>query len=344
MKEDIKNDKNKKTERIIKENANTLSYYSQNIKFYLAGFCIAIWVFLILFLLGFFSFNKTPQLLLNPKVINYIENEAFNEDFNSTEIQTEDNKNHTILSAYPILYHIWKKQIPDLNDEYYLIKKQDNNNVTINSILKDLRLPEIKTNGIKWSTLNSLSFTSPSKNYIIDIDIEGNTLYLLNNDGNKESSSNALSQKDIKKIIKSELTKLGLPLTYYWEPVFENNLSGYIDVFYPKKIIGFEVRNSENEQEGMYIRFDLEKSNILTLSNYSTQAYQLSKYPFKKSVDELLKILQRHWNIDITKKGTENSLSMKKWKFIYLQQDKYLIPALLFNGEKTKKNIILPLY
>jgi hypothetical protein len=69
-----------KKEEIL-ENTNTLSFYSHNFRFYFAGFSIAVGIFIILFVLLFFSFNKTPQLLSNPKVLNTIEKNAFQDTF-----------------------------------------------------------------------------------------------------------------------------------------------------------------------------------------------------------------------------------------------------------------------
>lgn len=59
------------------ENPRYLAFYLRNFRFYFSGFSVALGAFCILFVLGFFSFNKTPELLNNPKVLNYRENLAF---------------------------------------------------------------------------------------------------------------------------------------------------------------------------------------------------------------------------------------------------------------------------
>ena len=59
------------------ENPRCLAFYLHNFRFYFTGFSVALGCFMILFVLGFFSFNKTPQPLHNPKTLSYKESEAF---------------------------------------------------------------------------------------------------------------------------------------------------------------------------------------------------------------------------------------------------------------------------
>ena len=58
----------------VKTNNETMKqyfqYYKKNFKFYFVGFCFAIGLFIILFVLWIISFNSTPQLLSNPKTLN----------------------------------------------------------------------------------------------------------------------------------------------------------------------------------------------------------------------------------------------------------------------------------
>lgn len=59
------------------ENPKYLAFYLEHFRFYFTGFSVALGCFMILFVLGFFSFNKTPQLLSNPKILSFKESEAF---------------------------------------------------------------------------------------------------------------------------------------------------------------------------------------------------------------------------------------------------------------------------
>jgi hypothetical protein len=66
----------------------------------------------------------------------------------STE-QKAKKSSKTILSSYPTLYHIGEKQIPSLSKRYDILKKIPSNNAKISPLVKDLRIPEIRTNELK---------------------------------------------------------------------------------------------------------------------------------------------------------------------------------------------------
>jgi hypothetical protein len=95
----------------------------------------------------------------------------------------------------------------------------------------------------------------------------------------------------------------------------------------------------------MTIVFDKTQWIIWNIFNYDAQPYQLSKYYFSKTKNDLLENLKKYWNIDITKKYQEWTIPMKKWEYIYLDQWEYMVPALLFKTDTNiEKNVILPLY
>lgn len=327
------------------ENPSTLSYYSHNFRFYFAGFSIAVGIFIILFVLWFFSFNKTPQLLSNPKVLNYVGDSAFISDFSGEkeELVVKKNPISTILTAYPRLYHIWEKQLPSLDKNYYLIKKQNTTSPTISSLIRDLRLPEIKTNALKWWAINAVSFYTPNNNYIVDLDLSSASISLINSD-TALISWKQFTEKEIKKFVKSELTTLWLSLKYYDDPLVFQETPGYLDLFYPRLIDDIPVYLSENEQDGIRARFDLKNWKLLSVVNYSSQSYLVSKTPLGKTEDDLLKELQQRWDIDITKKWVENAVQMEEWELIYLDKWAYLIPSFLFKSKNTEEVVILPLY
>jgi hypothetical protein len=331
-----------KKEEIL-ENTNTLSFYSHNFRFYFAGFSIAVGIFIILFVLWFFSFNKTPQLLSNPKVLNTIEKNAFQDTFSWTE-QKAKKSSKTILSSYPTLYHIGEKQIPSLSKRYDILKKIPSNNAKISPLVKDLRIPEIRTNELKWGSIEFISFTSPANNYIIDLDNKLATIDLLNTQEDSTNSKKSYTQKEIKKYIKGELNSLWLNLKYYWEPIISEDTLWYLDIFYPKEINWIPIWLTENQQEGIHARFDLKTWKIFSLINYSIQSYQISEHTLNQTKDTLLKNLQARWDIDISKKWGERSLEMEEWELIYLEKWDYLVPSLLFKAKRIDRNVILPLY
>lgn len=338
-----------------KPNKQELSYYQfykNNLKFYLAGFFIAVWVFIILFVLGFVSINKTPNILLNPKVLTTVQTEAF-----WALVDTEEPEENilwnpvvSIFTSYPLLYHIWEKQIPSLSSNYKILKQDPTKKISINGILKDLRLPEISTSPLKGGNLKEISFSDKSWKYEISIDRENITIknsYELSlkedvEDNGKEISN--ISQKEIEKEIEKFISSFGLSLKYYDDPIlaYENDL--YVSLFYPLILNNRPVRQNEERQEGMYVNFNKSTNQIELLTWYNTKSYQVSKYPFNKTKKELLNQLQSLWNIDITKKGKDDSVVMNKGENIYLEKDSFLIPALLFQQKEGEKIIILPLY
>lgn len=331
------------TKKIIK--FSDISYYSQNFKFYFTWFCIAIWIFIILFVLWIININKTPQLLNNPKTLNYVKNNAFWE-INSWNENNETNKpKNSIISWYPILYHIWEKQIPNLDKNYYIIKDSETDEISINPLIKYLRIPEIKTKAFKEWNIENLLFKTGNNKYYISIDFNHNKIEVFNTENYYPENNKEFTEKEIKKYIKSEIEDLWLTLKYYDNPIIIDDNGNELILFYTRIIDDKEVWNSEIQKEWLSITFDKTKWIITNIYNYDTQSYLLSKYPFNKTKKELLESLQKRWNIDTTKKWQEWSIPMEKWKEIYLKQWEYIVPALLFKSNTNmEKNIILPLY
>ena len=308
-----------KKEKINNESKNSyFSYYHENLKFYFTGFCIAIGLFIILFALWIISINKTPQLLNNPKTINYLNDNAF------WEISTWDNENEnsnkikkTIITAYPILYHIGEKQIPSLNKNYYIMKKEETNNVSINPLIKYLRLPEIKTKSFEAWKVENVLFKTANWKYYISIDLNHKKIEIFNANKKYIEQDKEFSEKEIKKYIKSELTNLGLNLKYYWDPIITQDQASEMTLFYPRIINDKEIWNEE-KQEWFTATFDKNQWIITDIYNYDVQSYELSKYQLQKTKKQILETLGKEWNIDTTKKGQEWSIPMEKWKEIYL--------------------------
>lgn len=341
MKKEQKTINEKKVQKINLD----FSYYSENFKFYFTGFCIAVWIFIILFVLGIISFNKTPQLLNNPKTLYYIKDNWFWEINNQEEIESIPPVQKTILTSYPILYHIGENQIPNLKNNYYIIKKWSNNDISVNSFIKYLRLPEIKTNSFKDWKLENILFETGNWKYYISIDLAHFKIEVFSTKKSEERIDKEYTEKEIKKYIKSEIKNLWLTLKYYNEPLIQEDNEEEVILFYPKTIEDKEIWNSDNKQEGMTIVFDKTQWIIWNIFNYDAQPYQLSKYYFPKTKNDLLENLKKYWNIDITKKYQEWTVPMQKWEYIYLDQWEYMVPALLFKTDTNiEKNIILPLY
>lgn len=121
------------------ENPRYLAFYLRNFRFYFSGFSVALGAFCILFVLGFFSFNKNPELLNNPKTLNQRSELAFGTDgfkspktnnfmattlssFDTTE-ETESAFHTNNISQAPKRYHIGEKQFPKLATKYPILKK-----------------------------------------------------------------------------------------------------------------------------------------------------------------------------------------------------------------------------
>ena len=336
----------KKKETNNESKNSYFSYYHENLKFYFTGFCIAIGLFIILFALWIISVNKTPQLLNNPKTINYTDDNAF------WEISTWDNENEntnkikkTIIAAYPILYHIWEKQIPNLSKNYYIMKKENTNNVSVNPLIKYLKLPEIKTKAFESWKVENILFKTASWKYYISIDLNHKKIEIFNANEEYIEQEKEFSEKEIKKYIKTELTNLGLNLKYYWEPIVTQDQASEMALFYPRIINDKEIWNEDKKQEWFTATFDKNQWIITDIYNYDVQSYELSKYQLQKTKKQILEKLSKEWNIDTTKKGQEWSIPMGKWKEIYIEQWDYFVPALLFKADANiEKNIITPLF
>ncbi len=120
------------------ENPRYLAFYLRNFRFYFSGFSVALGVFCILFVLGFFSFNKSPELLSNPKTLNHTSELAFgNEGFKkpttnelmATAYYASDAVERSatalqprIIAQAPNRYHIGEKQLPKLETNYPILK------------------------------------------------------------------------------------------------------------------------------------------------------------------------------------------------------------------------------
>lgn len=334
----------------VKTNNETMKqyyqYYKKNFKFYFVGFCFAIGLFIILFVLWIISFNSTPQLLSNPKTLNYLEDNAFWEIW-SWENEKKWNKiKSTIISAYPILYHIWENQIPSIKKSFYIMKNLETKDVSVNPLIKYLRLPDTKTKWFKAWKVENILFETADQKYYVSIDLNHKKIEIFNAIEEYIEQEEEFSEKEIKKIIKSELSKLGLSLKYYWDPTITEESSSEITFFYPRIIDDKELWNSNKKQEWFSATFDKEQWILLNILNYDVQSYQLSEYQLQKTKKDILETLWNEWNIDTTKKGQEWSIPMIKWKYIYLEKDGYYIPALLFKSDTTniEKNIITPLF
>jgi hypothetical protein len=336
-----------KKEKLKKESNNSyFSYYHENLKFYFTGFCIALGLFIILFALWVISFNSTPQLLNNPKTLYYLKDNAFWE-ISTWEIeinQTNKIKN-TIIAAYPILYHIGENQIPSLSKSYYIIREWESKNVSINPLIKYLRLPEIKTKAFDSWKVENILFKTATWKYYISIDLNHNKIEIFNANEEYVEQEKEFTDKEIIKYIKTELNNLWLSLKYYSDPITIEDNKSIMTLFYPKNINWIEIRNSENEQEWLSITFDKEKWIITDIFNYDTETYQLSKYTLTKTKKDILETLRNQWNIDTSKKWEEWSIPMEKWKFIYLNKGNLIVPALLFESNSNiEKKIILPMF
>jgi hypothetical protein len=327
-------------------NNQYFQYYKKNFKFYFVGFCFALWLFIILFVLWIISFNPTPQLLSNPKTLNYLNNNAFWEIWSWEDGNKWNKIKNTIISSYPILYHIWENQIPSLKKSFYIMKNLETKDILINPLIKYLRLPEIKTKWFKAWIVENILFETADQKYYISIDLDHKKIELFN--ANKEyiEQEKEFSEKEIKKIIKSELTKLWLTLKYYWEPTISEETASKITFFYPRIIEDKEIWNADKKQEWFSATFDKEQWIIVNIYNYDVQSYQLSEYQLQKTKKQILEKLANEWNIDTTKKWQEWSIPMLKGKYIYLEQWWYYIPALLFKSDTKnfEKNIIAPLF
>lgn len=321
-------------------------YYHENFKFYFTGFCIAIGIFIILFVLWIISFNSTPQLLSNPKTVNYIKEAAFG------DISTWNNENdkpskikNTIISAYPILYHIGEKQIPSLSKKYYIMKNEDTKDISINPLIKYLRLPDIKTKAFDSWKIENILFKTATWKYYISIDLNHKKIEIFNTNEEYIEQGKEFSEKEIKKYIKSELSNLWLSLKYYWDPIIKQDLASEATLFYPRIIDEKEIWNWDRQQEWFTVIFDKNQWLITNIYNYDVNSYELSEYKLQKTKKQILETLGKEWNIDTTKKGQEWSIPMEKWKEIFLEQWDYFIPALLFKANANiEKTIITPLF
>ena len=349
------------------ENPKYLAFYLHNFRFYFTGFSVALGCFMILFVLGFFSFNKTPQLLHNPKTLSYKESEAFwalpkhqIKQFASTSLlatslvsegskpdplsllETVDQTEIPALNTENVRFYIWEKQIPKLNGEYFIAKTNTGTTIALNWITKALHIPNVSLNKLAKSQVNAIQFTDNNKEYEFSLDLKNDTFWaeFIQNENTPDKiiKSESLSEREIKKQIKKQLSSFWLSLEYYWDPRFEKNEdeSQKVDLFYPKIIDKKEVWNLETQQqEEMHITFDIASKKILSLYNFKFQSYDLSEYPISREKTQLLAEIETLGNIDTSKQGKKTAIPMKKWKLVYLQQEDFLIPGLMFEPKTT---------
>lgn len=369
------------------EDPKYFAFYLHNFRFYFSWFSVALGAFLILFVLGFFSFNKNPELLSNPKIINHTDPEAFwviekQEDWN-TDKEGENKKvslsstsfvNPKIdseylmlwdIDPYPVLenqfnlvstkprYHIGEKAFPKIPSEMLIGKEFTEDQTMLQVLSKSLHLPEFSLNKLSKSTIKNFTFESPDGKYEFSINLETKSLSFFQVSGtefiSEEENVLALSEKTIKKEVKNQLLSFWIELVHYGDPkiTIHEDSKEAVTLFYPKSIDGNAVRDEETAaQIGMTIRFDPAKHEIVSLYDFEFQPYIFSKYPIKKSTNDLLTSLEEQWTIDISKQGEKDSILMKKGEIIYLKRDDFLIPALLFQPKDTQreKNIFLSLF
>lgn len=355
------------------ENPKYLAFYLEHFRFYFTGFSVALGCFMILFVLGFFSFNKTPQLLSNPKILSFKESEAFwplpkqkikqfastshlatnfslnsNEDHSSLLGSRETSANLTSATAR---YHIWEKQLPKLDNEYYIAKTTSGNNAELNQLTKALHLPDFSLSKLAKSQINFVNFTDHEGKYQFSLDLKNNTLSAekVHIPIQENPKSDSLSDKEIKKLIKKQLSSFGISLKYYWDPTIQTNEydSSRVDLFYPKIIDGKMVWSMETQdQEGLTLSFDRISKEILTFYNFKFQSYDLSEYPTEWEQTEFLTQIGTLGNIDTSKKGEGLTIPMKKGELVYLQQGNFLIPGLMFQAKATnfEDNLFISLY
>lgn len=365
------------------QNPKYLAFYLHNFRFYFSWFSIALWCFMILFVLGFFSFNKNPQLLSNPKILSYREPQAFGPlpkaeaMIMSSEIIEEIPFGHRGISASnqarrvwirwstiilpntTIYYHIWEQQIPKLSTNSLVGKIKTWNSIELNQLIKHLHLPEFTVSLLKKSNIDIINFSDRKLGYQFSLDLTKGKFWLekqhfipedkLQKNKDQLPENNNLSDKSIKKSIKKQISSFWLSLKYYWEPniTLDEYDTQKVHLFYPKLIDKKTIRDKENlEQEGMFVSYDLQKQEIISLQNFQFQAYELSEYPITKTKKTVLDELSQLENIDNSKKWTSSSISMKKGQEIYLKDWEFLMPWLLFlsTSEENQWKVFLPLY
>lgn len=368
------------------QNPKYLAFYLHNFRFYFSGFSVALWCFMILFVLWFFSFNKSPQLLNNPKILSYKAPQAFGAlpqqeaiisssevietmtiPFSYLEVDSSNLRweflerwSSAILSNAVIQYHIWEQQIPKYNTSSLVGKAKSWNSLELNQLIKYLHLPEISLSSSRESTINSINFFNEKQGYQFNLDLTKGKFWLKKQDFASEeklekkneqppAKTKKPSEKSIKKAVKNQISSFWLSLKYYGDPKITTDEYDpeKIHLFYPKIIDKKVIRNKETlEQEGMYISYDLQKQEIISLQNFQFQAYELSEYPIAKTKKALLNELSQLGNIDNSKKWKNSSIPMGKGQEIYLKDWNFLIPWLLFlsESEGNEGKVFLPLY
>ncbi len=349
------------------ENPRYLAFYLRNFRFYFSGFSVALGAFCILFVLGFFSFNKSPELLSNPKTLNHTSELAFgNEGFKkpttnelmATAYYASDAVERSatalqprIIAQAPNRYHIGEKQLPKLETNYPILKNLTWDSAEMALLAKGLRFPDFKSSKLKKASIQNLEFKAPGGDESFFLDINKALLRMSKFPKiyeNQVSGFEIPSDASIKREVKQQLSQRGISLANYGDPsITPLPYSSDIQLFYPRMLDGKEVWNADHKnQEGLELLFNPQTKSIESFYNLNLQSYEVSQYPLSKTSDELLLALEQHGNIDTTKKGEKSSLSMEKGKVILLDRGDYLVPALLFQASDpaNEKTIILPLF
>lgn len=184
-------------------------------------------------------------------------------------------------------------------------------------IAKGLRFPDFKLGALKTAPIQNLEFKASNgdENFFLDV----NKILLGMNKfpkiaENEVSNTAQLSDASIKKIIKHQLNQRGISLENYGKPKI-NTLpsSNDIELFYPRIIDNKEVWKADQKaQEGLELVFNTHTKSIESFYNLNLGSYQQSNYPLEKTANDILKSLEKHGNIDVSKKGGEYSIPMQK--------------------------------
>lgn len=347
------------------QNPNYFLFYLRHFRFYFTGFSVALGCFLILFVLGFFNFNAKPQILNNPKLLAYVGPEAFwrlsspttnagdperlsvahfSDLLESTsEVYSGD---ETILTAANPRYHIGEKQLPKLPSVILVGKNVNSNSSNMQFLSKNIKLPEFSLSPFKKDTITTIDFENDQLDYHFTINLDQGLFSAIKNSAyNSLTGSDVplLSEKEIKKRVKSQISNFWLSLKFYGEPELKQSEHDFhtFELFYPRVIDGKEVWDPDtNTRLGMQVSFDLENQEIISLYSFQFQSYELSKYPQTKSPSDILESISKLGNINISKNKDEGDIPMNKGKEIYLQKWDFLFPGLLFQAQDAKINTV----
>lgn len=267
------------------------------------------------------------------------------------------NSNFTFNQTYRFAYK--DKIFPKLAIEYPIYKASGilmwSN--TPNQVLKNLKIWDVSFKKFQDLEIAGLYINQNTENwYSISFDSDSQLLNFYPNDTwqAQKFDNKFPSKKQIIKAVAKDLKQLGISTKNYWD--WEVDTENYdeemwiVNVFYPFKIQGKEVRDAEmDERIWMQIAYDLNLQKVVSVMWIDIATYDISNYPTLDKSD-IEKEIEKWWDFFEQWALHENStvVLFDSMKIVYIPKYEnwttYYVPAIKWEVNKFPENYKWPKY